>query len=147
MVDIKKEIPAGKGAVTGKNSSSESAWPEWTDLKFQGRQLNLTNQSDEIQNVAWAVKDIMIRDILFNDAYPHEADRLATSRENMKIIARELGYSIIAERIDSPHEQSYFKSLFWIVRDFSSSLWNADITFVAEQASEQLQFRYKVYCQ
>ena len=118
-VGVKKEMPADEGAGT---ESSRLAWPEWTDLKFQGRQLNLTNQSNEIQNIARAVKDIMIRDILFNEAYPHEADRLATTRENMKIIARELGYGIIAERIDSSHEQNYFKSLFGIVCDISSLL-------------------------
>ena len=93
------------------------AWPEWTDLKFQGRQLNLMHQSDEIQKFARAMIDTMIQDILFNEAYPHEADRLAAGRDKMKKMACDLGYGIIAERMDSPHEQNYFKSLFGIVRD------------------------------
>jgi hypothetical protein len=113
MTVIKKETPSEEGAAR----SSLLAWPEWTDLKFQGRQLNLMHQSDEIQKVARAMIDTMIQDILFNAAYPHEADRLAAGRDKMKKIVCDLGYGIIAERMDSPHEQNYFKSLFGIVRD------------------------------
>lgn len=114
-VGIKKETHAGNGAL---------AWPEWTNLKFQGRYPNLMLQTDEVQNVARAAIDSMIHDVLFNEAYPHEADRLATSRQNMKIIARNLGYDIIAKRIDAPHEHNYFKSLYGIVCVISISLQN-----------------------
>jgi hypothetical protein len=106
---------AGNGAL---------AWPEWTDLKFQGHYPNLMLQTDEVQNVARAAIDSMIHDVLFNEAYPHEADRLTTSCQNMKIIAHNLGYDIIAEHIDVPHEQNYFKSLYGIVHGISISLQN-----------------------
>ena len=95
----------------------ESAWPDWTNLNFQSRPLNLRDQSDQVQAVARAMINTTIQDILFNDAYPHEADRLATSRETMKTVAHDLGYSVIAERIDAPNEEYYFKSLFGIVSD------------------------------